>query len=247
MQSCFKKDRKSAYLFLFGRRKIIWKADTDIIILHGRLRKNLFSIRFFVGAKMIRVDNKIIDGVNKGDEQCFKQLFDTYWSYLCSFATTYIPEPDTVEEIVNDVFLSIWTHRGRYRAPIHGYLINSVRNACVTHLRSKILKERLKDGFEKELLLFAQERCLSGEQPLEMLSAKETEEKIRAIAKTLPERCRQVFERYFYAGESTDAIAEQMNISQATVRVHIKTALDRLKSEMGMAVLFAYIFGGIIS
>ena len=38
---------------------------------------------------MIYVDNQVIDGVNRGDEQCFRQLFDLYWSYLCSVATMY--------------------------------------------------------------------------------------------------------------------------------------------------------------
>lgn len=196
---------------------------------------------------MIYVDNQVIDGVNRGDEQCFRQLFDLYWSYLCSVATLYVPDPDYVEEIVNDVFLNIWTHRGHYRAPIHGYLVNSVRNACVTHLRSKMLKERLKEGYQRELFLFASQRCLVEETPLEVLSAKEIEMRIRQVVNTLPDRCRQVFERYFYVGESADVIAAKMNISQSTVRVHIKMALDRIKSEIGMAVLFTYIFGGLMS
>ena len=196
---------------------------------------------------MIYVDNQVIDGVNRGDEQCFRQLFDLYWSYLCSVATMYVPDPDYVEEIVNDVFLNIWTHRGDYRSPIHGYLVNSVRNACVTHLRSKMLKERLKEGYQRELFLFASQRCLVEETPLEVLSAKEIEMRIRQVVNTLPERCKQVFERYFYVGESADVIAAQMNISQSTVRVHIKMAFDRIKSEIGMAVLFTYIFGGLMS
>jgi len=159
----------------------------------------------------------------------------------------YVPDSCAVEEIVGDVFMSIWNHRGHYRAPIHAYLVGCVRNACVSHLRSRMLKERLKESYEKELLLFAQQRCLGDEHPLEALSAKETEERIRKIAASLPERCRQVFERYFYYGESTETIAERMHISQSTVRVQLKTALDRIRTELGMAVLFAYVFNGLVN
>ena len=60
---------------------------------------------------MIYVDNQVIDGINRGDEQCFRQLFDLYWSYLCSVATMYVPDPDYVEEIVNDVFLNLDSSR----------------------------------------------------------------------------------------------------------------------------------------
>ena len=197
--------------------------------------------------EMIKVDQKVIDDVNKGDEQAFRSLFDSYWSYLCSVAAMYVPDSCAVEEIVSDVFMSIWNHRGHYRAPIHAYLVGCVRNACVSHLRSRMLKERLKESYEKELLLFAQQRCLGDEHPLEALSAKETEERIRKIAASLPERCRQVFERYFYYGESTETIAERMHISQSTVRVQLKTALDRIRTELGMAVLFAYVFNGLVN
>ncbi len=197
--------------------------------------------------EMINVDQKVIDDVNKGDEQAFRSLFDSYWSYLCSVAAMYVPDSCAVEEIVSDVFMSIWNHRGHYRAPIHAYLVGCVRNACVSHLRSRMLKERLKESYEKELLLFAQQRCLGDEHPLEALSAKETEERIRKIAASLPERCRQVFERYFYYGESTETIAERMHISQSTVRVQLKTALDRIRTELGMAVLFAYVFNGLVN
>ena len=196
---------------------------------------------------MINVDQKVIDDVNKGDEQAFRSLFDSYWSYLCSVAAMYVPDSCAVEEIVSDVFMSIWNHRGHYRAPIHAYLVGCVRNACVSHLRSRMLKERLKESYEKELLLFAQQRCLGDEHPLEALSAKETEERIRKIAASLPERCRQVFERYFYYGDSTETIAERMHISQSTVRVQLKTALDRIRTELGMAVLFAYVFNGLVN
>ena len=197
--------------------------------------------------EMINVDQKVIDDVNKGDEQAFRSLFDSYWSYLCSVAAMYVPDSCAVEEIVSDVFMSIWNHRGHYRAPIHAYLVGCVRNACVSHLRSRMLKERLKESYEKELLLFAQQRCLGDEHPLEALSAKETEERIKKIAASLPERCRQVFERYFYYGESTETIAERMHISQSTVRVQLKTALDRIRTELGMAVLFAYVFNGLVN
>ena len=61
---------------------------------------------------MISVDQKLIDGVNKGDEQAFRSLFDSYWSYLCSVAAMYVPDSCAVEEIVGDVFMSIWNHRG---------------------------------------------------------------------------------------------------------------------------------------
>lgn len=147
----------------------------------------------------------------------------------------------SAEELVNDVFVNIWEHRGRYRVPLHGYLVNSVRNACISHIRSQLFRRRLREGYERELLLFAEQRCLTDAHPLEVLSAQEVETRIRAVVETLPERCRAVFEQYFYRGESAREIAENLRIDPVTVRVHIKNALDRLRVELG-PLLTAYLF-----
>ena len=104
---------------------------------------------------MKTVGKDIIDGLNRGSEQAFAALYDVYFSYLCACAATYVPDPVSAEELVNDVFVNIWEHRGRYRAPLHGYLVNSVRNACISHIRSQLFRRRLREGYERERLFFA--------------------------------------------------------------------------------------------
>ena len=107
---------------------------------------------------MKTVGKEIIDGLNRGSESAFAALYDSYFSYLCACAATYVPDPVSAEELVNDVFVNIWEHRGRYRVPLHGYLVNSVRNACISHIRSQLFRRRLREGYERELLLFAEQR-----------------------------------------------------------------------------------------
>ena len=83
---------------------------------------------------MKTVGKEIIDGLNRGSEPAFAALYDSYFSYLCACAATYVSDPVSAEELVNDVFVNIWEHRGRYRAPLHGYLVNSVRNLSLIHI-----------------------------------------------------------------------------------------------------------------
>lgn len=175
----------------------------------------------------------MVEGLNRGSESAFAALYDAYFSSLCASAVSYVPDPVTAEEIVNDVFVHIWEHRGGYRFPMYGYLVSSVRNACISHIRSQLFRRRLREGYERELLLFAEQQCLTDAQPLEALSAREVETRIRAVVETLPERCREVFEQYFYRGESAGEIAQRLQITPVTVRVHIKHALDRLRTELG--------------
>mgnify|MGYP003189836467 CR=1 FL=1 len=65
-----------------------------------------------------KIDESIIIGINQGKQEAFATLYDSYFSYLCMYATTYIFYPDEAKEIVNDVFLNIWYKKERLVFPI---------------------------------------------------------------------------------------------------------------------------------
>ena len=41
-------------------------------------------------------------------EQIFKQLYEEYYAPFCLYAKRFIDDKDTREDIVSDVFTSIW-------------------------------------------------------------------------------------------------------------------------------------------
>ena len=83
-----------------------------------------------------RISEQIIDDINEGKENNGCALYDCYYSYLCAYATTYVFDPDEAKEIVNDVFMNIWSSRGQLSFPIHNYLLRSVQNRCLNYIRT---------------------------------------------------------------------------------------------------------------
>jgi RNA polymerase sigma-70 factor (ECF subfamily) len=69
----------------------------------------------------------------------------------------------------------------------------------------------------------------------------ETETQIRAAANQLPPQCRVVFEAYFYSGKSVNAIAGELHISESTVRVQLKKAMDCLKSMLKHLLIIFFV------
>ena len=65
---------------------------------------------------------------------------------------------------------------------------------------------------------------------------------IKKTAQLLPERCRVIFEMYFYFGYNSTEIAEYLGLSPNTVRVQLKIALDKLKKEIPPLMFFLIIF-----
>ena len=172
-----------------------------------------------------RISEQIIDDINEGKENAFSALYDCYYSYLCAYATTYVFDPDEAKEIVNDVFMNIWSSRGQLSFPIHNYLLRSVQNRCLN--------------------AFQEEFCKNDNNPLQLLEIEELKSQVNTVIDSLSVKCRLVFEKYLYEGMSPQEIADEQAISVNTVRVHIKNAMDHIKLQLGptAGILFLFLYG----
>lgn len=191
-----------------------------------------------------RINEQTVKDINTGKENAFAALYDSYYSYLCVYATTYIFNTDEAKEIVNDVFMNVWNSRGRLSFPIHNYLLRSVQNRCLNHIRALHTRERVLDEYKEELLAFQEEFCANDDDPLQLLEIEELKEQVGTVIDSLPAKCSLVFRKYLYEGMSPQEIADEQVMSINTVRVHIKNAMDRIKlrlgSMAGLLLLFVY-------
>jgi RNA polymerase sigma-70 factor (family 1) len=186
--------------------------------------------------KPARIDISVIERINKGDAEAFALLYDKYFSYLCACAVVYLLDFGAAKEVVNDVFVKVWSKRGTLEFPIHYYLVKSVHNGSLNYIRTAKSKLTTLEKYKSEMLDFMEEFTVSENSAPACMEAEEMEQMIRSAVDKLPARCRQVFEMYFYEGLSPAEIAVAMNINVNTVRVQIKTAIDRIKSVCGSVV-----------
>lgn len=179
-----------------------------------------------------KVNKDIIDKISYGNEKAFSILYDCYYTYLNTIALYYMFNRNVANEIVNDVFVNVWNNRTNLSFPIHSYLVQSVRNRCLNYLRDSQSEERRLGEYKKLLLEYQEERILSGPTPLEYIETEELIKIVRNAVDQLPDRCRQVFEYYFYQGKSVNEIEQELSINANTVRVQIKNALDKLRTAL---------------
>ncbi|MCC8144468.1 MAG: hypothetical protein LIO97_11715 [Tannerellaceae bacterium] len=109
---------------------------------------------------------------------------------LCSYATSYIIDPDKAEEIVNDVFINVWAKREELQYPVYTYLQNAVKYGCLNHIRFLKSQQTFLDKYKEEIFSFQEQYCLSDATPLELVEVKELQSKINQTIGVLPEKCR---------------------------------------------------------
>lgn len=175
------------------------------------------------------INEDVITKISKGKEKAFSLLYDSYYTYLNTVALCYIFNRDVANEIVNDVFINVWHKRTTLTYPIHFYLVQSVKNGCLNHIRSQRTNERVLDEHKRQMLDFQEEYILSNPTPLQYVETQEIEKEVRNAIEQLPEKCRIIFEQYLFLGKLPKEIAKEQFITVSTARVQIKNAMDKLK------------------
>ncbi len=92
----------------------------------------------------INCDKNLCLQVSLGNEQAFKQLFNTYHQQLGAYILRLTNSTELAEEIVLDVFLKIWMNRKTLREVqnFKAYLFVVSKNHTLNALK-KVIKERL--------------------------------------------------------------------------------------------------------
>jgi RNA polymerase sigma-70 factor (ECF subfamily) len=52
-----------------------------------------------------------LESFKKGNQDFFEQLYIAYFEKLCVYSLNYISDKDAIENLVQDVFVSLWTNR----------------------------------------------------------------------------------------------------------------------------------------
>ena len=84
-------------------------------------------------------EQEVIKNIKSGDESGLRLLFDLYYSPLCLFAYKYFDSYDKAEDIVQEVFMRLWSRRERlneYRS-IEAFAMTMTKNYCLDQLKAK--------------------------------------------------------------------------------------------------------------
>jgi RNA polymerase sigma-70 factor (ECF subfamily) len=161
--------------------------------------------------------------VKKGNEKAFDYLFRTRYARMCRLAVTFINDKVVAEDIVQEIFSTVWQHAHRVneRRSIDGYLFTSVRNACLNHLRDARHHVSL-------------DALLQEATPPE--AAPDTDDprltRLWQVIEALPLQCKVIFKLVAIEEMKYHEVAERMELSVNTVKTQIKIAYKTLRQKM---------------
>jgi RNA polymerase sigma-70 factor (ECF subfamily) len=172
----------------------------------------------------------LIESVRKGDQKSFEFLFKSYYSSLCKYSRNIVHNETIAEDLVMDIFVKLWEAESSLMisSSISGYLYQSVHNHCLNWLtrKHKRFSELNSETIERLNSLLPPD---TSADPVQRMNYTELNDKIGQSIEKLPDECRKIFILSRAEELSHKQIAEQLGISENTVKVQIYRALIKLR------------------
>lgn len=84
-------------------------------------------------------DAELMPRVANGDSEAFRALADRHINRLLALATRLLGEPSEAEDVVQECFLRVWRHAGRWKpnAAVGTWMHRIAYNLCIDRIRSR--------------------------------------------------------------------------------------------------------------
>ena len=187
---------------------------------------------------MKTTDQELIERVQRGDQEAFRDLVSRYDRQVLSIASTYTHDPDDAQDIYQEVFIRVFKSLAgfQFRSEFSTWLYRITTNVCITHATR--IKKRTFVSIDEELDQEApRENVISlehakGMSPERHAESRDIDRHIKRALEKLSPQQKLVFTLKHYQGYKLREIAEIMECSEGTVKKYLFTATDRMRQQL---------------
>ena len=182
-------------------------------------------------------DYELVTRLRQDDVDAFDAFYKKYHRGLYFNILKLTREPDAAQDILQEVFLTLWEKRLTLDPdqPLPSWLFVVAYNKSINHLRKALRRSVSLEGAESAL-----KAVRGGEE--EIYAEDRTQLLTEAINQLSPQK-RRVLELCKLHGKSYEETAQEMHISRHTVKEYLSMAIAHIKlyiRQHGTMLLFIY-------
>ncbi|MEX6688234.1 RNA polymerase sigma-70 factor [Danxiaibacter flavus] len=162
--------------------------------------------------------------IDEKTSQHFEALYEKHADSLFALAFKTTKSSDLSQDIVQEVFLTLWSHRTELHTikNIDAWLYTVTENKLIDFLRKTAADNRL-----REILWKRSQSTLNETE--EFINAKECRRSIQQAIKSLPPQRQLIYRLNRDAGMNYKEIADALSISRHTVKNQLSSALQAIQ------------------
>ena len=178
--------------------------------------------------KNSKSNTELVKLLEKGDMAAFDAIYNTYCHKLHGFVLKYLKQKEDAEGIVQEVFIKIWEARSKIDVYLsfESFLFTIAYNTTIS-----LLRKRVSESKSREYLKTVQQ-IDSADNVIDELQYQELNDQVRSVLEQITPRQKEIYLLSREEGLKHKEIAQQLNISENTVKNHLVTTLKFLRSKI---------------
>jgi RNA polymerase sigma-70 factor (ECF subfamily) len=183
-------------------------------------------------------DHQLVDLLQQDNRQAFDEIYQRYWSPLYAYSYNRLRSQPASEEIVQEVFLNLWTKRNTSKPIISlsAYLFTGVKYRMLNELKAKQVRKKFAASFD------AFQITTYSTITQETLAYSDLQLALETTVSQLPPKCRHIFQLSRQEHLSISDISSVLHISPKTVENQLTKALKYLRLELKEFFFYLVVF-----
>ncbi len=181
-------------------------------------------------------EKTLISALKKGSERALDGVYALYGKRLYAYCLQFTKFKEDAEEIVEDVFVKLWTNREtiRQQDSLRALLFVMAKNQLINAYRKRVNEPEFEDFVECTEMLARQ----GEEQPLDY---EDFVLQLKLSLHKLPKLQQRIIHLSKEEALTNRAIAEQLSLSEQTVKNQLSLGLKALKEQLKKVSLLFWI------
>ena len=169
-----------------------------------------------------------IKELRNGSYQAFTQIYEAYADRLYSFVLKQLKNRSLTQDIVQDTFLRLWDNRSQLNSlgNLQAFIFTIAKHQVIDYFRKQVNELQFEDFMEYC------ENQATDVSPEDILLYDEFLQHLQQSKKVLSQREHEIYELSREKHIPIKQIAEQLDLSEQTVKNYLTSALKILRSEM---------------
>ncbi|WP_235891189.1 RNA polymerase sigma-70 factor [Sphingobacterium lumbrici] len=176
-------------------------------------------------------DIELTDLLKSGDQLAFTEIYHRYSSLLYVYAYKLLGDTDAAKDLTQELFINLWDKRTTidFNKSVSSYLYTAVRYKFL----KLVSHQKVRTVYAEQFLNLFEEGTNSTDA---YISEKDLIMQVEKLIEDLPPKMAQAFRLSRLKHKSNQDIAEELEVSEKTVKnlvsqanKHLKPKIDKLK------------------
>lgn len=168
-------------------------------------------------------DIALLDRIVRRDASAVGELYDRYNRLLFGLILRILKDRGDAEEVLQEVFVQVWTRAETYNVALGSpaaWLVRIARNRAIDRLRANSVRTRAVEAAPPPA---------AAPSPEARATVSERQRAVRFALDALPPEQRELIEQAYYRGLTQSELAEQFGLPLGTVKTRIRTGMLTLR------------------